>query len=230
MGITKRIVCLANSRKLQGRCIAGKEWTEEGVGSWVRPVSDREHQEVSEYERQYENGEDPSVLDIIDIPLAKPMPQDYQTENWLIDSEYYWRKIGLIKWRNLSKFLDPVEALWANGHSTQNGKNDRIPLSQAKMLNGSLLLIQVRQLMLRVFSPGEAFGNSKRRVQGVFRYKGEEYRLWVTDPTYERTYLKKEDGCYELGKSFLTISLGEPFQDYCYKLIATVIPHGGRGC
>lgn len=53
--------------------------------------------------------------------------------------------------------------------------------------------------------------------------------MWVTDPAYERTYLKKEDGCYELDKSFLTVSLGEPFQDYCYKLIATVIPHGGRG-
>ena len=48
MSDLKRIVCLANSRKLTGRCIAGREWSEEqGIGSWVRLVSARENQEVS---------------------------------------------------------------------------------------------------------------------------------------------------------------------------------------
>ena len=43
----KRIVCLANSRKLGGRCIAGKELLADGVsGSWIRPVSHREFEEV----------------------------------------------------------------------------------------------------------------------------------------------------------------------------------------
>jgi len=46
-----QMVCLANSRKLNGRCIAGKE-LEAGnaVRSWIRPVSKRENQAVSEYE------------------------------------------------------------------------------------------------------------------------------------------------------------------------------------
>ena len=53
---TKRIVCLANSSKLNGRCIAGKEIIEDGrVGDWIRPVSVREKQEVSEWERQYKD-------------------------------------------------------------------------------------------------------------------------------------------------------------------------------
>jgi len=41
MSITKRIVCLANSRKMRGRCIAGRELLPDNVGPWVRPVSDR---------------------------------------------------------------------------------------------------------------------------------------------------------------------------------------------
>src|SRR5713101_5856148 len=36
MAITKRIVCLANSRKLQGRCVAGREFATGRPGPWVR--------------------------------------------------------------------------------------------------------------------------------------------------------------------------------------------------
>lgn len=61
---TKRIVCLANSRKLQGRCIAGRELVGGKPAAWIRPVSDREHEEVSECERQYQDGSDPRVLDM----------------------------------------------------------------------------------------------------------------------------------------------------------------------
>ena len=72
--------------------------------------------------------------------------------------------------------------------------------------------------------PDEAFGNNKRRVQGRFTHAGSEYALWVTDPGFERTYLAKLNGAYEINDCYLTISLGEPFQGACYKLIAGIIP------
>lgn len=220
----KRIVCLANSRKLTGRCIAGREWSkEQGVGSWVRPVSARENQEVSEYERQYEDGSDPRVLDIINIPVLKQQPKDYQTENWLLNPSYYWEKIGAFSQQFLPKLVDPIAPLWINGQSTYHGWNDKILLESADSVSNSLRLIHVERLNLTVFNPGEAFDNPKRRVQGQFIHAGTGYKLWVTDPGYERAYLSKPNGIYNIGECYLTISLGEPFEGACYKLIAAII-------
>ena len=219
----KRIVCLANSRKLQGRSIAGREWRDTGPGRWLRPVSARDGQEVSEYERQYEDGSDPRVLDIIDIPVLEPQPKDYQSENWLLDPDCYWEKAGRLSWFDLPALVDPAAPLWIDGHSTYNGQNDKIPLGAIGSVADSLRLIHVDRLQLIVCRPGEAFGNNKRRVQGRFEHSGREYALWVTDPGFERTYLAKLDGAYELGECYLTISLGEPYGDACYKLIAAII-------
>jgi hypothetical protein len=227
MAIVKRIVCLANSRKLNGRCIAGKELRNEQPVGWLRPVSAREHEEVSEYERQYSDGSDPLVLDIMEVPLLEARPKGYQQENWLLDPDQYWGKVGRAAWTDLARFTDPTATLWINGNHTFNGLNDKIPLAQAGAIRHSLRLLHVKDLTLSVIKPGEAFGNPKRRVQGCFRHGVNEYRLWVTDPYYERAYLAKADGQYEVGDSFLTVSLGEPHNDACYKLIAAIIERPG---
>ncbi len=226
MATIKRIVCLANSRTLNGRCVAGIEFSGSEAGPWIRPVSDREHGEVSEDERQYDDGSDPHVLDILDVPLIEPRPKGCQQENWLLDSDEYWVKVGQVTWNDLGRLAEPSAPRWVNGHSTYNGMNDKVPLSLADGLDSSLRLVYVDRVTLSVFKPGEAFGNPKRRVQGRFRHHGMDYRLWVTDPRYERAHLAKPDGDYELGESFLTVSLGEPHNDACYKLIAAIIERG----
>ena len=224
MVAVKQIVCLANSRKLAGRCIAGREWTtEQGAGNWFRPVSERDNQEVSEYERQYEDGSDPRVLDIVKVPVLKPKPHGHQTENWLLDDEYYWQKVGTFPPLEMPKLEDPVKPLWVDGYSTYHGRNDKIPLESASDVRGSLRLIRIPRIKLSVFAPGEAFGNAKRRVQGRFDHAGTRYALWVTDPRYERAYLAKLNGDYELGECYLTISLGEPYEGDCHKFIAAII-------
>lgn len=228
MPTVKRLVCLANSRKLNGRCIAGIELAEVRRAGWIRPVSAREHEEVSEYERQYEDGSDPRLLDVMDVPLLEPRPKGYQQENWLLDPEHYWRKVGRLNWEGLEALLDRLERLWIDGDSTYNGLNDRIRLEQATGVRSSLRLVRVHRLALSVFRPGEAFGNPKRRVQARFQYADAEYHLWVTDPAYERAYLAKADGEYPIGESFLTVSLGEPYNGYCYKLVAAIMERSGR--
>ena len=189
-------------------------------------MSGREHQEVSEYERQYRDGSDPRVLDIMDVPLIGPQPKGFQQENWLLDPNCYWEKVGRLPWAELARLVDPAAPLWVDGHNTFNGRNDKIPLTQADELGSSLRLVRVPRLTLSVLTPGEDFGSPKRRVQGRFVHHRTEYRLWVTDPSYERTYLAKPGGDYEVGESFLTVSLGEPFNNACYKLIAAVLEPG----
>lgn len=94
-GNVKRIICLANSRKPGRRCIAGKEILPavdggaQRIGGWIRPVSAGAYEAVSDSERRYQNGSDPQVLDVIDVPVPNPQPHDYQQENWLIDNRRY---------------------------------------------------------------------------------------------------------------------------------------------
>lgn len=223
----KRIVCLANSRKLNGRCVAGIEVADGRRLGWIRPVSAREHEEVSEGERRYGNGNEPGLLDVMDVSVLEHRPRDYQQENWLLDPSVNWQRAGRMAWADLPPFADQPEPLWINHDSTYNGMNDRIPIAEAARLRSSLRLILVDRLTLSVCRPGQAFGNSKRRVQGRFAFEGEQYHLWITDPQYEDEYLAKADGAYSIGESFVTVSLGEPHNGYCYKLIAAIIERDG---
>lgn len=220
-----RLLCLANSRKLSGRCIAGKQMVAGAHGemTWIRPVSRRPHQEVSERERQYQDGSDPRVLDVMDVPLLEHQPHEYQQENWLLDPDQDWRRAGTAAWGLAARAVDPVEDLWIPDHHTYHGRNDAIPESAASTLKTSLRLVHVQKLDLRVFQPGQAFGDPKRRVQGLFDHAGKNYRLWVTDPLYERRLLAEPDGTYPVGESLLTISLGEAYEGNVYKLVAAII-------
>lgn len=149
MAETKQIVCLANSRKHSGRCVAGKEVLKEGYGKWIRPISARPSAEISEEERRYENGESAKVLDIIRIPLIAATPQLYQSENYVIDPESYWMKTGEISWSDVGQLVDKRMPLWANGDSTSYGLNDRVKVDVAAKLKNSLVLIEPRDLTSR---------------------------------------------------------------------------------
>ncbi len=220
----KRIVCLANSRKEGDRCIAGMELLERGGrGGWVRPVSDREDEAVNERERQYEDGSEPAILDVINVPVREARPKGYQQENWLLDPVHRWRKVRRVAPQALEHLVDPAGPLWVAGHHTNHGRNDRLPLERAGSLHSSLRLIRIGKLKLDVFAPGIEYGDFKRRIKGRFRLAGEEYGLWVTDPVYEQTYLNRPNDSYQLGDCFLTVSLGEPYQGFAYKLIAAII-------
>lgn len=220
----KGIVCLANSRKYSGRCIAGKEVVGQAYGTWIRPVSMRPSAELSEDERRYENGVCPAVFDIIKIPVIGADPHFYQSENYVIDAKYYWNKVGEITWSDVKQLVDKPVPLWVSGDSTFHGHNDRVKLDDASKLKNSLVLIEPEDLIIRVAVEGADFGDPRRRLRALFRHAGTHYSLAVSDPAAEKALLAKPDGDYKMADKYLCISLGEPHTDgWCYKLVAAVI-------
>src|SRR5437868_7416495 len=192
----KTLVFLANSRKHLGRCVAGM--VRGAQEEWIRPVSARSGHEVSEVERQYEDGSEPRVLDIVRVSVIERQPFGFQSENWLLDPGYYWEKIGRIGWDKLAVLEQHPTTLWINGYSTFHGGNDRMPVEQAGTLADSLKLIRVDRMTLQVHAPSEAFGNPRRVVRAGCRCAGWEYALLGTDPEYEDTYLAQPNGIYKL--------------------------------
>lgn len=224
----KAMIVLANSRKhsleQNGRCVAGIELRDGNVAGWVRPVSSRPHGEVSEYERQYRDGADPVLLDVVGVPLIGHTPNSFQTENWLLDPQYYWVRKGRLNVSDLAQLVNP-DHLWLTvAPDTRFGLNDRVDLKDAAALSDSLRFIHVEDLHYRVFAPSADYGNHKRRVLALFTHAGVEYRLYVTDPVVEGEYLALAGREHAVGPAYLTVSLGEPYDGYTYKLVAAVIP------
>jgi hypothetical protein len=228
MAEIKRIVCLANSRKHSGRCIAGKEVLADGsYGGWIRPVSARPGAEISEDERRYEDGRTAKLLHIVDVPVIAAAPVLYQSENYIIDSDLYWAKKGKLAVDDLDPLVDNPPCLWWNGDSTYYGANDRVKLDVASKLRTSLLLLKPKDLKLLVPVEGAEFGNPKRRIRASFTYKNVYHSLIVTDPVAETALLAKPNAEYKMNDTYLCVSLGEAHTDgSCYKLAAAVIING----
>jgi hypothetical protein len=221
--IVKRIVCLANSRKYQGRCVAGKERLPDGSFAWVRPVSARPNEEASEAERRYADSCEPRLLDVIDVPLRHAAPRSFQTENWLLEPRQHWLLHRRAEWRHLAALADAPTMLWSNESSSYGGLNDRVAVTAAEALGCSLYLLRLLNLSLHISSRA-GDGSFRWRLQASFTYQDTAYRLSVTDPEIEAACLTREDGTYRIGRAYATISLGEPFRDgFCYKLVAALI-------
>ncbi|MGM0489282.1 MAG: dual OB domain-containing protein [Planctomycetota bacterium] len=91
---SKTLLVLANSFKhVPSRCVAGREVLDEGdeysLDGWVRPVSNHGEGELSFRERSVGNRE-VRIFDFVTIPLAKPVNDPTQPENWLIRKAANW--------------------------------------------------------------------------------------------------------------------------------------------
>ena len=207
----KTFICLANSRKHSGKCVVGKTID---TYQTIRPISDRENEELSEIEIRYSNGQLPKILDIISIKTKGSRPNNYQKENWLIDKDYYWKFEKKYDFDNLSLFCDSYSAFWQNTESSYNGKNDRISSQFFSQISKSFLLLELHNSSIIIREEGREFGNPKRKVRFQFFLNNVEYVLPVTHPEIERLYLGKPDGVYNINEvHYLSVSTGVPHED-----------------
>jgi hypothetical protein len=222
MPYERTIVCLANSYKHGGRCVAGLK-VENGIVSnkWLRPVSDRENEELSPAEMTFGDGSELELLDLVDTSLIRKAPRGHQTENRLIDASVRWIRRGRLKWDDLDSAVEPTEAgLWIDGFHSRYGINDYVPESKLGKIDSSLILAEAWNF--RVFvRRGGPYNHAK--VRGDFKLDGRPYSLAVTDPRALNVYQRYADGEYEIGTVRLCVSLPHPFNGSCYKLIAGII-------
>jgi len=211
---SKKIICLANSKKLNGRCIAGKEIIS---NRWIRPVSNSEKGELSLEQINYPDGSCPEILDIIEIWFEREVPKNYQPENIQIAGKK-WKKIGKIDFIDLEKITDNASDIWL-----RDSKQDRIHSSYFinNKMEESLLLIGPSNFQIEVKERSYAH----KRIGAVFKFKEYTYNLGITDLKILEIYSNYAPGIYNIDYKnlFLCISLGEEYHFYHYKLVASVI-------
>lgn len=223
MSYTKTIMCLANSLKLGGRCVAGREMRGGAVGPWVRPVSKQPGGELSEMDRCYSGGIEPILGDIIEIPFQAPQKKSYQTENHVIDKNKYWKKIGRAKWEDICLAIENDKGdIWINGGFSRHGLNDKIDVGSISGVFSSLRLIYPERVLLKVQVENAAFNGGNLKCRAYFNFFGTNYAFTVTDPVVQAQYVAAGVGEHDLGRVLLCLSLSEPLKGFVYKLVAAI--------
>jgi len=225
MPYTRTIVCLANSIKHHpSRCIAGKEWSPAGTEQWIRPVTDYRIDEgaIPLSASRLQDGTQPQLLDVIEIPFSDPVPHSCQVENHMI-SGGAWQKQCRLTWNDLQSMVEDHYDVWGSGNSSRLGLNDRLTPQEADACEGSLMLIRPENFRLIVSTTGAEFNNPKKGMRALFNIGETSYSLKVTDPRYTDIMRQfNEDVEYSVENCAICLSISEPLNGFHYKLVAAI--------
>ncbi len=221
----RTIVCLANSYKHGGRCVAGVCVED---GSWVRLRGKAADGALEAAEYSLGGVTDVKrsevrLLDLIEVELHYALPSDAHPEDWVI-APGRWRllerPVSVGRW-------DAMAAAADKGATILRGYRDRMTVEEVreKALVASLVLVCPSEVSWWIKEEG---GTRKNRA--LFRRHHVTYDFAVTDPRWlERLNLMPAgiyptsmfvDGASEV---WLTVSLSEAFRGWHYKLVAAVI-------
>ena len=213
------ILILASSRKPGGICLAGKRLDGAQRGGWVRPVWENTGIAWNAGVLGRKAGRIPLVGDIFSIPLSVAQPWEFQSENWQV-GEGAWCYTGHPSNQALVPLADDDVSLWKNSGGSGGGFNDRVPLGMALCSGeGSLRLIRPDNLEFVA-----ELHQGRRKLRAHFSFQNATYRLCVTDArACTRWYARLDAGHNGAADALLCISLGQPWDAFCYKLVAGVI-------
>ncbi|MGO9257862.1 MAG: dual OB domain-containing protein [Bryobacteraceae bacterium] len=218
------ILCLANSSKWRGSCIAGLRLD---GGGWIRPVARTSHGELYPDYFALQDGSYPQLFDRIRISFIERTPSPHQPENWLIADQ---------PWQLISRGLSPesaalLESNLADGPALLGDYSHKIYAArfEAEPATSSLCLVRPANLSWAI----EQTPYNARKASAQFQLDGTSYRLPVTDPAWLNAFRALPPGRHPVTacgiaaefKILLTVSLGSPWEDgYCYKLVAGILP------
>jgi len=199
----RQIVILANSRKLSGRCVAGKD----AEGNWIR-LTKGGHLAVPKSEAV--NYPLTGVVEVEDLTNTPSREYNFHTENSVYSRTRY---IGNLRRDLIEGYLDEPEDIFGTGRCLTE--------EEAQDLDYSLLFVEVQNLCLYY----RDYGQYGYKLRGDFEYNGETYTdISVTDSYIEERF-KNFGHQYEVNydEAYITVSLGEIFKGGSYKLISGVI-------
>ena len=221
------VICLANSRKRSGRCIAGLRTDGQG---WLRPVGWTKDGGLTPNNYWLDDNSEPQLLDVIRFQCARPHPKPHHPEDWIL-APATWR---LMRRPASADALALLRDGLTPGPELFGDTRNRIPAARFSLRSAasSLALIAPENLRWLV---GES--NGRRNATAQFSLCGAAYALRLTDPVYEQrlerlapgAHPRKAAGISENETVWLTVSTSEPFQKepgaeaFCHKLVAAVI-------
>jgi hypothetical protein len=188
-------------------------------GGWIRPVSEREHGELEYRHYRLPDGSEPGVLDVIRVGLSNPQPLPHQPENWRVDGSGW----NLIERPASSEYGRVIAAAVCHDPVLFGNMGKSVSEAHCHEYPGRESLVLIPPSDIRWLH------RSKARVE--FRLESLYYDLPLTDPAYVGALKRLEEGDHpssalgipEDRKILFTISLGEPLEGICYKLVAAVV-------
>ena len=216
------IICLANSRKYSHHCIAGLRTDGKG---WLRPIGKVADGSFYTNEITLQDGTLPRVLDVIRIGCSAPKASQHQPENWLSDGS---------KWRLISRPANPpliqlVQSAAAMGPELLGNRGDSKAYDGFLTIPAKSSLTLITPKNLKWLITTSYSGN--RQTRACFYLAGAYYDLVVTDPVWENRLISLLPGHHPEEAAgidsneavSLVVSLGEPLNGCCYKLVAGII-------
>jgi len=218
--LRKTIVCLANSYKHGGRCIAGVSVDD---GAWIRLRGKAPDGALCACEYSLDDGTEPRLHDVIEVELHYALPSDSHPEDWQI-APTRWHLVE--RPASLAR-VQKITAAADKGTTILRGYRDRMSEDEvkAKPLQSSLALICPTEIHWWIRED-----RGKRKYRALFQRHHVTYDFAVTDPPWLDQLNLLPAGIYPHStfanpttETWLTISLSEAFHGWHYKLVAGVI-------
>ena len=215
----KYFICLANSYKHGGRCVAGIEITFDANGKpfiahhpdgrpvWIRPVSDTPEGAIPT-----ETAQNIRLFSVIKLTEVVPCPHKAHVED-----------VRYAKMDCRHGSFKPNDQLM---QLCLDKKHQNIFYFQGKAVPSEMVDRLDYSLMLIKPDDAEAYideNREKSKYRMKFSYYGFHYDFSITDPLFLEAFKANPEIGTDLKDVYLALSLGMEFEGFHFKLVAAVI-------